>query len=125
VDVLAVFMVLCSAWCITLFIRIKIDCAIRQPILTTSGFFRKIPVHDMFNLVHDYKATPPHFSDDDLRRKFAYIWENTVLLFIQTIIYIYIFFNVLLTVHLSIILVTDQLNAQILIFFYFHVFTVQ
>ena len=60
-DVLAVFTVLCSAWCGTVFTRLESDCAVRQPILTTSGFFRKIPAHDMFNLVHDYKATPPHF----------------------------------------------------------------
>lgn len=49
----------------------------------------KIPVHDMFNLVHGCKiggGANPHFSDDELRKKFAsYIWVNTILLFIQTV----------------------------------------
>lgn len=60
-DVLAVYTVLCRAWCSTVFTWIKSDCAIRQPTFTTSGFSGKYLYVTHLTLCLIIRATPLFF----------------------------------------------------------------
>jgi hypothetical protein len=49
-----------------------------MPILLHHFDFQEIPIQNVFNFVHNYKAAS-HFPDDKLGKKLSYIWVGMVI----------------------------------------------